>query len=204
MTGPPDDEEWSRIAAAWRGSAPGLPTADELRRRVRRQMRRVTLLDILQGVAVVAIPLVLFEMLRHHPEVVSVALSAGVAVHVAFLWGLLRWSRRGRMPGLSGVEYVRAGIEQCRRQLRSIGVFVLLLATESVAFLAYVRQFSMRESFTDHLFAVGAVEEFVATCLFFAAFAAALAWHWRVTRNTLRALRAYLQELDSRAEDAPR
>lgn len=196
MTHPPDDQEWSRLAADWRGGGPTAPAVEELLRGVRRRMRRVTLLDLLAGGAVLAVPLMLFDMLRHHPEAVSVGLSVVVALHIAGLWGLLLWSRRGRARplGESGSDFLRAGMRHCRKEIAVIAALAAVLAVELFAFSFYLGRFTSRQGLTEHLFAVGAMEELVAALGFLVLFAIALALRWRRTSATLRALESHLRE----------
>ena len=192
-----DDRAWALIAEQWRSTPGETSPAAEVRARAQARLRRVSLLEIIALVVGLALPLALYDALRHHPEIGWDHVVPAVAVHVVVIWILLVVNRRTahRHVGASAVEFLQAGIARARRQLTSIAVLATVLLLECVLFAFYVARVTRERSVPGHMFAVGAGPELAATVAFLLAVAGGLLWAWISVRRQLRRLISQLAAL---------
>jgi len=140
----PNDPEWHNLMEAWQSEAPGeaapAPLSDEVRRRIRRKVRRHSVLLVLLAISEVVIAvgltvLTAFLLDLRQPFNLFALIGTVVLFAVAFYYTVK--NRRGTWwpAAESTTTFVDLSIERCRRKLRTVRFIPKLLAG-GVSFLA--------------------------------------------------------------------
>lgn len=139
------DTEWNDLIDAWQSEsvdeAAPAPLSDEVRRRIRRKVRRhgigLILLAVTEVVMCVGLLAWLLPKMLERQRPVDFVGFAGVLLLFAVALGFSFWNRRGTWwPAAESTRtFIDLSIERCRRKLLTLRYCPWFLAAE-VAFLA--------------------------------------------------------------------
>jgi hypothetical protein len=141
----PTDPEWRDLMEAWQSEAPDeaalAPLSDEVRRRIRRKVRRHSFLLILVAISEVVLAVgmtawMVLDILDLRKPVDFVALLGTVFLFAVAFYYSFRNRRGTWWPAAeSTTTFVDLSIERCRRKLRTVRFLPKLLGM-GVTFLA--------------------------------------------------------------------
>lgn len=195
MTDPEREGQWAELVSTWRraGRPPAPP--DQLRQKIREHNRRLGLHLVVELGVSVAVPLIVFDALRHHPEVVSAGVAVAIVAHLLVVWTFVLWNRRGiRGPvAESARSYLELGIDRCRRQLRSIRFVVILLFVET-SLVGYYLVANWRAELRSHLVALHSPIEAGIGLGLLVVFSIWVARRWLLVRRELAMLSTLLED----------
>ena len=143
MSGP-TDPEWHDLMEAWQSEAPEeaapAPLSDEVRRRIRRKVRRHSFLLVLLAISEVVVALGTmawaFYLLDFRQPINLVALLGTVVLFAVAFYYTVKNRRGTWWPAAeSTTTFVDLSIERCRRKLRTVRFIPKLLAG-GVSFMA--------------------------------------------------------------------
>lgn len=133
------EESWEALERQWRGSEDPVPSADDIRQRLRRKRTRLAATWTLDGLLVAGLVALMVHETVTAPGPRTWVLVSALTVFLVIALVFTVVNRRGIWATETADldTYVRHGLEHCRRRLRTVRFAWWLFAAEVVFIAAY-------------------------------------------------------------------